>query len=237
MERGEPAQIILLTNLAPEDVSKRPKLEPHASTASSTASSTTSQYEGDAPAGRVRVESNASNGHWHTGEHNSPQFPHIPKLNLSLGSAGGQTSPKASPPATSLPGYRESMFGSQQTLAWREGQREELPRITSVNDRRYSDSHNSNGPLQLSNRNGQSNPPPLLTSESTNSTTSSNYFTPRTPMEPPLERALPIPSMYGQKSTGNFENQLPPLRQPSMSPQSLNAQHSPNGKWRSKLHP
>jgi hypothetical protein len=50
-------------------------------------------------------------------------------------------------------------------------------------------------------------------------------------MEPPLERALPIPSLYPQKSNGSFENQLPPLRPPSLSPRStmLGSQQSPNG--------
>jgi hypothetical protein len=217
---------------ASEDVSKRPKLEPHASTASSgTASSTASQYDGDASAGvRVRLETNNSNGQWH-GEHRSPQFSNMPKVAVALGGAKNQTAPQATSP-TVLPGYRESIFGvNQQGLPWRDNQREEngvqsLPGIASVNGRRSSYSEHSL-------RNGQGHPPQLLTSESTNSTSSTSYFTPRTPMEPPLERALPIPSMYSQKSSGNFENQLPPLRPPSLSPQSsLANQQSPNG-----IHP
>jgi hypothetical protein len=66
-----------------------------------------------------------------------------------------------------------------------------------------------------------------LTSESTNgssafwaSTGSSALRTLRTPTELPLERALPTPLRYSQKTSHMFENQLPSLRPPSLSPQS-----------------
>lgn len=98
-----------------------------------------------------------------------------------------------------------------------------------------SDKLNLTGSVQHAHRTGHSNRPPLLTSESTSTSTnstasSSAYFTPRTPMEPPLERALPIPALYPQKSNGSFEHQLPPIRPPSLSPRSTyGAQQSPNG--------
>ncbi|PVH67603.1 hypothetical protein DL98DRAFT_543029, partial [Cadophora sp. DSE1049] len=88
---------------------------------------------------------------------------------------------------------------------------------------------------QYSHRPGQSHPPPLLTSESTNetsaflaSTGSSAVRTLPTPIELPLEHALPTPLRYSQKSSHMFENQLPSLRPPSLSPQStwLGAQQS-----------
>lgn len=171
-------------------------------------------------------------------------------MSLVLGPKG-QGSPNATSP-TVLPGYRESIFGgNQQALSWRDGQRDEVvgslqqsSRVVSVGDQRPSyngppsDKLNLTGSAQHAHRTGSTHPPPLLTSESTNrssassgSTASSTFFTPRTPMEPPLERALPIPSLYPQKSNGSFENQLPPLRPPSLSPQStmLGSQQSPNG--------
>lgn len=45
-------------------------------------------------------------------------------------------------------------------------------------------------------------------------------------MEPAIDRPLPIPSLYTQKS---YENQLPPLRPPSLPPQTtIHSQLSPN---------
>jgi hypothetical protein len=114
------------------------------------------------------------------------------------------------------------------------GSLQQLPRTESVGDRRsgyaggpVTDSLNLAGSQQHTHRPGQSHPPPLLTSESKNrsfassaSTGSSALFTPRTPMELPLERSLLIPLLYSQKSSLTFENQLPPLRPPSLSPHS-----------------
>ena len=252
---------MLIAPATDSDVSKRPKLEAHASTASSgTGSSATSLHGGDTPTGRLHTELSGSNtSQWHTVDgHTSPQSATMPKLALTLGASRGPGSPNTASPAV-LPGYRDSIFGgTQQTLAWRDGQRDEsgnsfqqLPRLASINDRRPSypggivkDALNLTGSLQHAHRTGQSHPPPLLTSESTNrssgssaSGASSAYYTPRTPMEPPLERALPIPSLYPQKSSGSFESQLPPLRPPSLSPQStvLGTQQSPNGKFTASL--
>jgi len=245
---------LLTSSAADSDAAKRPKLEAHASNASSgTGSSATSQHDGETPSGRVRVESSASVAtQWHTADGApSPPLSSVPKLSLALGGPKGQGSPNTTSP-TILPGYRESIYGGpQQALPWRDSQRDDglgslhqLSRVASVGDRRSSytgspsDKLNLTGSTQHAHRTGQSHPPPLLASESTNrssassaSTASSAFFTPRTPMEPPLERALPIPSLYPQKSTGNFENQLPPLRPPSLSPRSTmhGSQQSPNG--------
>jgi hypothetical protein len=179
--------------------------------------------------------------------HTSLQVTIMPRLNVALGVSKDQGSPSHTSP-TMLPGYRESIYGvPPQSLAWRDGHRDDthqqLPRLASIDDRRHSqassisvgDSINLTGSQQHAHRTGQGHPPPTLRSESTNKSTSSSastgssaYFTPRTPMEPPLERALPMPSLYSQK---NFESQLAPLRPPSLSPQAtvFGSQASPNG--------
>jgi len=242
---------------ADSDVAKRPKLEAHASTTSSgTGSSAASLHGGESSGGRVRVESNAVANHWIDGAGGaSPQFANAPKLSLALGGPKRQGSPNTTSP-TVLPGYRDSIYGTpQHSIPWPENARDDgltslqqLSRIASGNDRRSnypgppSEKLNLTGSPQHAHRTGQGHPPPLLTAESTTSTnrstassgstvSSSAYFTPRTPMEPPLERALPIPSLYSQKTNGSFEHQLPPIRPPSLSPRSslLSAQQSPNG--------
>jgi hypothetical protein len=248
------------------DVAKRPKLEAHPSAASSgTASSGASQH-GDTPTGRMRVGSSASNSSpWPPHENlPSPQLTGIKKLSVAHGVANSQGSPSTSSP-TALPGYRDSIFsGTNQTLVWREGLRDDsipgqhLPRVTDPADRRSSytgppaaDSLNLTGSLQHAHRTGQvSHPPPLISSESTagrstgssGSTNSSAFYnTPRTPMEPAHDRALPIPTLYPQKSTGSFDNlhQLPPIRPPSLSPQTSMAgsQQSPNGTFPNRVCP
>jgi len=239
---------------ADSEAAKRPKLGAHASTASSgTGSSVASQHDDETPTGGMRLESSTPGaGQWHTGDGaSSPQLSAVPKLSLALGGPKRQGSPNTTSP-TVLPGYRDSIYGApQQALPWRDNQRDDslgslqqLSRVATVGDRRpsYTESPseklNLTGSMQHAHRTGQSHPPPLLTSESTNrssvssgSTVSSTYFTPRTPMEPPLERALPIPSLYPQKSNGSFDHQLPPLRPPSLSPRSimLASQQSPKG--------
>ncbi|KAE8444993.1 hypothetical protein EG329_013999 [Mollisiaceae sp. DMI_Dod_QoI] len=240
------------------EAAKRPKLEAHTSTVSSASgSSGASQHGGDTPIGRIRVESAGSTtGQWQPEGQASPPASNMSKLSAALGGPQPQTSPSTASP-TILPGYRDSIFSGRnhQLLAWREAQRDDnpanhqqLPPLPRVTDNRSNfsgapaaDSRNLTGSQQHAHRmvqGGQNHPPPpLLTSESTNrsstssgSTGSSSFFTPRTPLEPPLERALPIPSLYPQKSNGSYENQLPPLRPPSLSPQStlLTTQQSPN---------
>lgn len=238
------------------EAAKRPKLEGHTSAMSSVSgSSGASQHGSDTPISRMRVESSGStSGQWHPPEGQpSPQASTMPKLSVALGAPKPQNSPGATSP-TVLPGYRDSIYGGNpQLLAWREGHRgddqansQQLPRLSSVTDSRPkfsgpppADPRNLTGSQQHDHRmnRGQNHPPPpLLTSESTNmsstssASTGSSFFTPRTPLEPPLDRALPMPPLYGQKSNGSYENQLPPLRPPSLSPQStlLVTQQSPN---------
>ncbi|KAM3066849.1 hypothetical protein ACMFMF_009902 [Clarireedia jacksonii] len=243
------------------DVAKRPKLEPQASTASSgTASSSTgSQYSGEATTGRSRVDSSASSkSPWSAGTTQSTPLssistlPTLPTLNKASSVSGrlGQGSPTHS--TSILPGYRESMLGPG-AQNWRDGRREEaailqpIQRIVDMSERRRSHS----GPAILdqlalagsrqhhlrSERSSQ--PPPLLSTESTSQSTSSStsnsstFYNPRTPMEPNIDRSLPMPALYPQKS-GNYDGPVSYLPAPSISPQSsmLGAQHSPNG-----MHP
>jgi len=168
----------------------------------------------------------------------------MPKLNIVLGAPKSQGSPSTTSPGV-LPGYRDSIYGGgiQQSLPWRDGQHEDssslqkLPRLASISDRRPSfpsppqtEGLIHAGSLQHPLRKAPTpnQPPPLLTSESTNRSSASSastgstssFYHPRTPMEPALERALPIPSLYSQKSSGSLDHHLPPLRPPSLSPQS-----------------
>jgi hypothetical protein len=239
--------------VADSDTVKRPKLDAHVSTTSSgTGSSAASQHDGETPAGRTRVESTTSVVHWNANDGRaSPQFVNTPKLSLALGGPQKHGSPPTTSP-TVLPGYRESIYGvSPQANSWRDDaltSLQQLSRVASGNDRRSSytglpsNKLNLTGSTQHAHRTGQGNVPPLLTHESTTSTnistassgstiSSSAYFSPRTPMEPPLERALPVPALYPQKSSGNYEHQLPPIRPPSSSPRLTLAgsQQSPNG--------
>lgn len=213
----------------------------------------------------MRVESSASNtSQWPTIESQpSPQLTGLQKLSVAAPSS--QSSPSSTSP-TVLPGYRDPILnGTHQTVAWRDGHRDDnsipvpqLPRMTSsANARRSSftgppiaGSLNLTGSLQHAHRTGQgyARPPPLPTKESTagrssgssGSTASSTFYSPRTPLEHPLDRTLPIPQLYSQKSTGSFDNshQLPPLRPPSLSPQStIGSQQSPNDTWPNRVCP
>ena len=249
------------------DAAKRPKLEAHQSTASNgTASSGTSQH-GDTPNGRRRLGSSASTtSPWPSHDSQpSPQLTGIKKLSAAHGATNSQGSPSIASPTT-LPGYRDSIFSaSSQTLAWREGLRDDsmsgqnLPRVRNPADRPSSftgpsvaDSLNVTGSLQHAHRTGQvSHPPPLISSESAagrstgssvSTSSSAFYNTPRTPMEPPLDRALPIPTLYPNKSISSFDSphQLPPIRQSSLSPQTSISgipQSTPNGTFPNSLCP
>ncbi|KAG9230213.1 hypothetical protein BJ875DRAFT_163164 [Amylocarpus encephaloides] len=231
------------------EVVKRPKLEAQVSTASSGGSSTnTSQLSMENSLNRARLDSSPSNStSWQPTDGSVVPSPALPNLKaVSLGQPSSSTTLP-----TVLPGYREAIFASnQQGLPWRDGQHNEgansqkLPNLAQGYDHRPSHASgpameglNMTGSIQYAHRTGhQSHPPPLLTSESTNrstssaSTASSAFFTPRTPLEPPLDRALPLPSLYSQKSTGNMENHLAAIRPPSLSPQTTIhiSQQSPN---------
>ncbi len=225
---------------------KRPKLEAQQSTASSGTCSSNGSQHGEISTGRSRMESSASStGQWHSSDARvSPKTIVMPRLAAAL-AAPKEHIVAHHPSAGMLPGYRESIYGvPPQSLPWREGLADgqlNLSQLASNGERRGSqasnipviDSLNLTGSAQHNHRTGlvHGQPPPSLRSESTNrstgssaSTVSSNYFSPRTPMEPPLERALPIPALYPQKN--GFDSQLPSLR-PSLSPQSsVFPQHS-----------
>ncbi|QSZ35118.1 hypothetical protein DSL72_007983 [Monilinia vaccinii-corymbosi] len=152
-----------------------------------------------------------------------------------------------------LLGYRESILvpGAQH---WREGHRDEGSTAQQTSrgsiERRVSQSgststitqdHLNLNDLTQHRRTpqGSLNPPPSLTSESTvqsNYSVTSNssmYFAPRTPLEPDFNRALPIPSLFPQRS-GSYDGQLPFFSGPSsLSPQASlpGTQQSPNGSW------
>ncbi|KAH6704351.1 hypothetical protein BKA61DRAFT_636108 [Leptodontidium sp. MPI-SDFR-AT-0119] len=226
------------------EAAKRPKIEAHISTAIvGMSSGTTSQPGGDTPNNRMRVESSAPNARqWHLADGRpTPQVSVKPKTNVALADQG---SPTATSPMA-LPRYHDSILGGTcQVLPWGEGpgSLHQLPRTESVSDKRSSytgrpitDSPNLTSSQQHSHHLSQSHPPPLLTSESTKGssaflarTGSSALRTLPTPIELPLEHALPTPLHYSQKSSHIFENQLPSLRPPSLSPQSrwLGAQQS-----------
>ncbi|KAM0142737.1 hypothetical protein ACHAP3_001843 [Botrytis cinerea] len=185
------------------DVSKRPKLEAHASTASSgTASSGGSQTGVDSSMGRMRVDSSASSmSPWRpstspssaamTPVTNSSAVPNNPKV-TGLQGRMGPGSPIEMP--TVLPGYRESMLGPG-AHHWREDHRDEgvngkQTTLAVTGERRFSqsspvattlqDPHSIMNDSKQHRRNIQSNlnpAPPSLTSESTvqsNSSTNSN---------------------------------------------------------------
>lgn len=243
------------------DTAKRPKLEAQQSTASSgTASSGASQH-GDPPTGRVRVGSSASStSHWATHDgHPSPQLSSLTKSIVAHGISNSQDSPTTTSTPT-IPGYRDSIFnGSHQTPPWRESHVDDnvipaqWPRIAKVGDRRssYSASPNADlpsltGSLQHSHRTGQGDSCPLLSpgssagiSSGSSGSSSSSFYTPRTPMEPSLDRALHIPSLYSHKSSGSFDNHLPPLRPHSSSPQTsmLGSQPPSNGMLQNGVRP
>lgn len=252
------------------DVTKRPKLEAHFSTASSgTASSGGSQTGAEFPLGRMRVDSSASSiSPWHASTSPSsavmtPTIPgsanghKVPGIQSRLGPGSPTEMPKVLPgyretmlgsggsPIDTpkvLPGYRESILGpgAQQ---WREDHRDEssiAQQMTHANsiEARFGQSspatagmqdHSTSNDSKHHRRNPESNqnpPPPSLTSESTVQSSgsvasnSSMYPGPRTPLEPDLNRALPMPSLYPQKS-GSYDGQLPFLSgHPSLSPQN-----------------
>jgi hypothetical protein len=131
--------------------------------------------------------------------------------------------------------------GQQQTLAWRDDRRSsnvssQYTGVKNMSDRRSGQPgvstmdppHQSDMWLPSDRPAGTGfSPPPLLTSESTAGTTgsrsSSVHYMPRTPLEPPL------PVLHPSKP---YENQLPPLRSISLSPQtSIDVSYnSPSGK-------
>lgn len=223
---------------------KRPKLEPYSSTettSSGTASSSTSQHGAGISNLRDRAGSTASiNGKWYPETH----VPQVIMPKLPVTQSSNYNGLQGHTPPTVLPGYRDSIRESRdstskphQPLPRRDVQREvgtqHYVRSGMLGEGYACDSGNFSQQSYNTRRTEHIippiNPPPLLTSESTNSTASSTYFGPRTPLEAPSERELPVPAGFYQKN--NFDHPLPPLRRPSLSPQSTTSvpQLSPQG--------
>lgn len=150
-----------------------------------------------------------------------------------------------------LPGYRESMlYGSTgSSLVWRDNARDDsaiiprIPVLTAYNDRRGTTNvaaHREARPTMSTSQSNpssqSSNPPSLVTQDSTNSNSSSIYQQPRTPLESPGDRTLP--PIFPHKPVGHHETTLPSIRPPSLSPQtSVSSQiQSPNGKPSPHIH-
>jgi hypothetical protein len=243
------------------DPSKRPKLEHQASNGSSAAgSSADSQLGADgAPisgrgdggsAGSTSISRFSFAG---GPSPSSKSFP-VPTMAANQNATVRSAEPYSPTPTSSsvLPGYRDSLVGAQhQTLAWRDNTRAsdassppKASRISNMSERRShppaggNTDHSNHFGVRSQNgyRTGSSfSPPPLLTSESTTGTSissasnsSSLHHMPRTPLEPPFERQLSIAPLYASKPQ---DNQLPPIRSMSLSPQSsINVSYnSPSG--------
>lgn len=231
---------------------KRPKLENRISNESSGngSSSATSQAGGDTPKTRKRGYSGASmtSMPWH-----GPQNPTSAQSNSSstvptpkpFGGTTGMV-PHTSPTPQAqviLPGFRDSLAaalpyresrrdsesGLFQQSALQQQQHSTVPNI-QVSRNRPNEQHGGAFPTL-------SGPAPLLAHDSTVESASSGSssagpaYTPRTPMD--IEQRTPqFPSLFQSKVPGFFDsNQLPPLRPPSLSPQSSmnNPYQSPQG--------
>ncbi|KAI1000998.1 hypothetical protein K3495_g7200 [Podosphaera aphanis] len=156
---------------------------------------------------------------------------------MSMKKSSSHKSPQTKSPNI-LPGYRDSILtNNHQNISWREPIREEsscpveqYPRLNGAEERRvtppeqmfhsvplqhisHSQNNQTHRPILSNNETVNPNPP-----SSSGSTGSSHYFGPRTPLQPPLDRPLKISLPYHSKSNENFERQLPPLKQPLLSP-------------------
>jgi len=149
-----------------------------------------------------------------------------------------------------LPGYRESIIYGATTpnLPWRDDPHDDtpltqrMPPLASINENRSGGITNPRRaplpsivslPSNLSTQ--SSNPPSLITHESTNSNNSVGYPPPRTPLESPSDRTLP--PIFPSSLPGQFDVSLPPLRPPSLSPQTSVAKQlpSPNSMYHRNL--
>lgn len=240
-----------LTESASHDASKRPKLEniPSQSSSSTVNSSSSSAMRSE---GTIMEISAGSKGRLQSIGSSAPPSSWI------TGEAMVQQT--ALPAISSAPGgisqvRRESIVPAGPSIPWREQKRPiELPLhgYASQPDSRplaigrYSDtpvSYFQRYPSQQSSVGGFT-PPPLLTSQSTDSTIKSSissasgesrighsYFTPRTPQDdtPRNVPSLPLPPIYsGSKLSGTFEGHLPPIRHGSLSPtSSINPPYKP----------
>lgn len=229
------------------DHPKRPKLDPHPSigststtkSSSSVVSRELSQETSSGSKTRSLPLSSVS-APWGTNDSASGQP-------LTVASNHGSPSVHSAP---SLSGYGDTILGTTaHSASWREQPRPlemplpihgyrpaernaTQPMILNTPDSQMQFGHS----FQSQQRSIGGFTPPSLVSESTVSTlksvgsagsgdsrqTSSPYYTPRTPLDSSRDRpSLPIPSIYaGQKPPATFETKLPPIRHPSLSPQS-----------------
>lgn len=227
------------------ELAKRPKLENHQSNESSgTASSVTSQHGGDQSSimSHVRVGSMSSPWFGQSNEIYSAQ------KSGQLGNGPNPMSSQAvfignhslgSPPESAqvgLPGYRDIVVGhGHPSHTWRDNNRDPNPQQSSQMPRHAPEQRTGSSGLQQSPLSHHMDPrnsfprpgyaPPLLKSESTSMTNGSSVsgntmlYSPRTPLEPQFDRSLPLPAMFPVKPA-SYDQQLPPLRPPSLSPQS-----------------
>lgn len=226
---------------------KRPKLEKRNISNESSgngSSSATSQAGGDTPLIRKRAYSGTSaiSTQWLASQNplsvQSTTSAAVPSMKSFSGPPGmaSLASPTTQSPAI-LPGFRDTLVSS---LPVREGPRDTdngsfQPQSTLTNIHRSRNRPNDqhSGPFETLTRQT-----PLLTHDSTVESTSSGassvggLYTPRTPLDLD-QRAPQFPGLFQPKMAGFFDNhQLPPLRPPSLSPQSSvnNPYQSPQGK-------
>lgn len=222
---------------------KRPKMELQQPSTSSSVGTVSSggSYAQDSP--KLNRDISASSVQW--SDKDAQPNSHMntaPQANRGLHPVKANDPNGMSLPSV-LPGYRESIIfgGNTPNLSWRDHPHEEsssLQRMTilaNLSDTRpgpFTTIPRESRPMMPSMQSHQSlqasNPPSLITQESTNSN-SSSIFQPRTPLESPGDRTLP--PIYPSKALGHFDSQLPPIRPPSLSPQtsSFGQSHSPGG--------
>jgi hypothetical protein len=175
-----------------------------------------------------------STSHWPPVESHPPTALALPAVQ-----PGPRRDSPGSPPNVHS-GYRGAIYvGNTQALPWREANREKrvMPlqqrrRVASIGDRPsgypgpQGDPLNIAEAMQIARRMALVPHPPSASASlssystlSSHSTNSSSYLSPRTPLEPTLERGLSMHSLFPQPSPGNYENQLPPLRTSPLTPQ------------------
>lgn len=240
-----------LTESASQDGSKRPKLENLPSQSSSSTvnscSSSTMRSEGTimeisaGSKGRIQsIGSSAPPSSWITGEAMVQQTA-LPAISSALGEVAQVRRESIVPAVPSIP-WRAQKRPIELPIHGYAAQPDQRPLAIG----RYSDtpaSYFQRYPSQQSSVGGFT-PPPLLTSQSTDSTIKSSissgsgesrignsYFGPRTSQDETSRNvpSLPLPPIYsGSKLSGTFDGHLPPIRRGSLSPtSSINPSYKP----------
>ena len=237
-------QIMLTPFKSDQDSVKRPKLESVQVSANSTGTTSSGTSYGQESTAFSR-DGSVNSMPWPSKDVIPPQAGNTPHLSRTLVATKISDNTNPSMMGT-LPGYRESIYGTSPTTpSWREETNlpQRMPPMSTYSDQRPSLLMNPRreplpllGSLQSTPGSQQSShPPPLMTHESTNSNTSSVF--PRTPLESPGDRTLP--PIYPPKLPGQYEVSLPSIRPPSLSPQTSYAgqSHSPHGTLQNALYP